>query len=323
MPAPYGVTETGFSKKSTGEQLAELETAMQADFGAGVVQDAQSPLGQLNGMFADALGELWDIAEAIYGSFDPDQATGTRLDAIGKLRRIFRSVNESDGDYRLRITLAGTGFSKTQLLENAINAVTGVTYSDIVENDTGNNLPNGLNSHSLAIVVEGGADVDVAEAIWLQKCPGVGLHGNTFVEILDNGKCRTIEFVRPQRVSVYLNVNVSINPANCACAPATVDEIVAAIITEFTGSCQPSAGAVITPNTIRAAVMNNAEGINVEAVTLSRESGVTPGDRILYFSIFELPEWLAENISVSYVAYDAPTESQGAETIGLDRGAIA
>ena len=207
MPAPYGVTDTGFSTKTLPEQLAEIEVQMVAAFGPGIVQDAQSPLGQLNGLFADALAELWEMSQALYGSLDVDQATGPRLDALGKLRRVERITGQSDAEYRLAITQSGFGNQKTRTIRNRIFEVAGVTSVQVIENSTPDVSPAGLAAHTLSIVVQGGDDAAVATAIWENTVAGIGLQGNTAVEVISDGFCQTVNFTRPAPVELTVEVD--------------------------------------------------------------------------------------------------------------------
>ena len=97
---PYGVIPSGFELKRLPEILAEIEAANVATFGPGVVQTAATPIGQLNGLHASISAALWEIALATYQSLDPDQAEGTRLDQVAKLRLLTRAGGESDIDFR-------------------------------------------------------------------------------------------------------------------------------------------------------------------------------------------------------------------------------
>jgi hypothetical protein len=103
----YGVTPTGFNRPRVPELLAEIEEKARGIFGSGVVQTAQSPLGQLNGMFAELVGTLWEAAENTYQSYDPDQAEGVRLEQLGRMRLLERIDGELDPAYRQAITNAG------------------------------------------------------------------------------------------------------------------------------------------------------------------------------------------------------------------------
>lgn len=321
MPGPYGVTDAGFSVKTLPEQLAELEIANQASFGSGVIQDSQSPLGQLNALFADATSEIWEMAQDLYGSFDVDQARGVRLDALGKLRRVPRTTGQSDADYRLAITQAGYGNSKTRNLRSKLLEVDGVTFVQIVENSTPRGFDNGLPSHSLAIIVEGGSNGDVAEAIWLNTAPGIGLFGNRNVSITVDGFCRTVAFIRPSRQPLILEIDVSIHLDRCECAPASVDEIVSSLVEQTSGDCGLVTGTTVTPAMIEQIVAMNP-GVVVEEVRMTRTSSPATFRNVAY-KIEQLPEVTAENISLTFTSYNGPTTTQGSSNAGFTPGGIA
>ena len=64
-----------------------------------------------------------------------------------------------------------------------ILAVTGVTREKPYENDTDLTDANGIPSHSIAAVVEGGDDTEIAKAIALGKTPGSGTYGTASVAL--------------------------------------------------------------------------------------------------------------------------------------------
>ena len=72
----YGVTENGFVKKPMVVIMGEVQEGMIGVFGADVIQTSESPIGQLNGFHADMVAELWEIAQSVYQSYDPNQAEG-------------------------------------------------------------------------------------------------------------------------------------------------------------------------------------------------------------------------------------------------------
>ena len=299
MPAPYGVVATGFSTKTLAEQLAELELTEQAAFGAGVIVDASSPLGQLNGLFADAMAEMWETAQAIYGSFDIDQATGTRLDALSKLRGIARLAGVSDAAFRQEIRQDTYGNIQSRKLRSTLQLVTGVTAVRIIENNTASTLANGLPSHSLAIAITGGTDADVATAIYDNTVPGIGLFGNTVITQTFDGFCRSIAFVRPDDVVLKITVDVFINVDRCECAPSSDDVIKQAIVDGLTGDCGVGPGTVVT----RADVMqtiNSEQGVLAVAARLARDTG-TVADQDVTFTMFENPTIALTDINLNYV----------------------
>jgi hypothetical protein len=62
----YGVIPEGFNEKTLDVLLEELQEAERAAYGPNINTQADSVLGQLNGIYADKLAELWEVALAIY-----------------------------------------------------------------------------------------------------------------------------------------------------------------------------------------------------------------------------------------------------------------
>jgi hypothetical protein len=82
----YGITAEGYSRKPLTTILAEVEAFLITEFGTGLIQTSQSPMGQINGVFAEGASKFWELGEDIYQSLDPDQAEGsgwTSLAAFG------------------------------------------------------------------------------------------------------------------------------------------------------------------------------------------------------------------------------------------------
>ena len=103
----FGVTPDGFLKKNLTDVLEEIQADERATISPTLNLLATSVLGQLNGIFADKLRELWDVAEAVYRSQYPDSASGEALDGVASITgavrlgatksRVTLSVNIDDG----------------------------------------------------------------------------------------------------------------------------------------------------------------------------------------------------------------------------------
>lgn len=81
----FGVLSTGFSQKQITDLTSQLNGAMQAAFGASIDVSPQSRFGQIIGVMAGLYLELWNLASAIYASFDPNLAIGSSLRDLGAL----------------------------------------------------------------------------------------------------------------------------------------------------------------------------------------------------------------------------------------------
>ena len=81
----YGVTEEGFVEKTFEELLDEIEQSQRAAFGPAINTQADSVLGQINGILTDKLAELWEVALSVYRARQPDSANGEALDNVGAI----------------------------------------------------------------------------------------------------------------------------------------------------------------------------------------------------------------------------------------------
>jgi uncharacterized phage protein gp47/JayE len=77
-----GVTPTGFVGRTRAEIQAELEEDWREEFGANVDLSPDSPDGQIIGIVADRIAELWEVGQAVYSAQDPDKAVGQAQDAV-------------------------------------------------------------------------------------------------------------------------------------------------------------------------------------------------------------------------------------------------
>lgn len=130
---------------------------------------------------------------------------------------------ESDSQLRARFALSVSLPSKTLVAGTlaGIAAVANVSrYNQgqptpggpgtSVENPTGGVDSWGNPAHSISMVVEGGADLDVATAIYNNKCPGCLTNGTTPVIVTDpvSGASMVISFFRPTYIPIYVILNV-------------------------------------------------------------------------------------------------------------------
>ena len=89
------VTDTGLKKKTLQELRIETENGLKQVFGVGFETSVDSPNGLLISQLALANSRLWDLAQEIYSSLDPNQATGTALDARAAFNGVTRKPAEA------------------------------------------------------------------------------------------------------------------------------------------------------------------------------------------------------------------------------------
>lgn len=122
---------------------------------------------------------------------------------------------ESDEQLRYRQSLSVAAPSRNMLesIIAGIAGVLGVTRYRVYDNDTNMTDKNGIPGHSIAAIVEGGADKDIAEQIYLRKGPGGGTYGNVAISYTtESGSDTTVRFSRP--TYVVIDANIEIAPAS-------------------------------------------------------------------------------------------------------------
>ncbi len=80
-----GVTDEGFEAETVDTLKTAIEEELQTQFGSSFNIRPTSVAGIIIGVFAQKLADLWDAAEAIYGSQYPESAFGQSLDQLGIL----------------------------------------------------------------------------------------------------------------------------------------------------------------------------------------------------------------------------------------------
>jgi hypothetical protein len=277
MSNVYGVLPTGFDRKPLDVILGEYEDSARTVFGSAVLLDPQTPLGQLLGLFALLHTQNWELAEDTYQSIDPDQAEGARLDQIGRVRGVLRPDGEDDVTFRRRITNTGRSDLHLRDLINAVADVSGVEYVRVWENSGDATDANGIPGHSLVVAVIGGSNALVAEAVYAETVAGIGLGGNTLVEIEDfGGHCRSINIQRLTQVPIKLDLQVRVRSFQGCVAP-DLSTIIAKLDEQlgFGADFGLVNGEDVTLQRIIGAV-SQLPGIEIEQVLMTR--GINPED---------------------------------------------
>jgi uncharacterized phage protein gp47/JayE len=89
---PYGLTSTGFNRKTLAIIKSEIEEAVRtaSAFGTDTDTSAESVIGQLVGIFANQLSIGWETLEAVYNARSPNGATSAALDNLCALTGVVR-----------------------------------------------------------------------------------------------------------------------------------------------------------------------------------------------------------------------------------------
>jgi uncharacterized phage protein gp47/JayE len=137
---------------------------------------------------------------------------------------------ESDPALRARQTVSTMLPSVTAIdgMIGAVSAVNGVTRLQVYENDTSLTDSNGVPSHSVAFVVEGGDTQEIANAIAAHKTPGAGTFGTTSEIVVDAyGVPHTYRFFVVSEVQITVVIHLA---ALQGYTSAVGNEVVSAVV---------------------------------------------------------------------------------------------
>lgn len=296
----YGVQPTGYVKKPLAVHLAEIEASMVDLFGPGVIQTEQSPLGQLNGLYADLSYDLDERGEDLYQSFDPEQAEGSRLDILARYRLLSRRAGESDESFRRAITNVDRARIDLSDLSTALSAINGVSWSRVYVNEDTTTDADGIPPNTVSVAVIGGDDDEVAQLVRRYVVPGVGMYGNTTIETTIGGFCRRIRVIRPGLIPTSVEIDVQSRPLKNGCPPPSVNAMAAGLYTELTGPDRPGNGEDGTVYLFRKIMERLYPNVEVVDVRLS-QAPAAPTTPPLVMSFFQMMSFNADDILVEIV----------------------
>lgn len=297
----FGVLPTGFNRKPLPAILAEIEAQLITEFGPDVIQTSQSPLGQVNGVMADLVTQLWEYMEDVYQSYDPDQAEGGRLDILAKLRLLRRGVDESDESFRQAITNANRARNDVQDLARAVRGVEGVTYSQVWVNDGNDTDANGMPAGTVAVAVLGGDDDDIVLAMRQYLVPGVTTFGNVEASTNIDGYCRSLRIIRPILVPVKLVINVQVNPDFRGCPPPSTASIRQSFMIGLEGDRRLLNGDDVTNFRIRSIIESAYPNVEVVSFIGERDGLIGSLNVPVDIAFIEIATIAAEDVIINVI----------------------
>lgn len=203
---------------------------------------------------------------------------------------------ESDSAYRARLSISASLPSITRLeaTQAGLEQVTGVTRVNVLENQLSVTDSFGNQGHSLTCVVEGGTDLAIATAIFINRGIGPNTQGATvptmtIINVTDpnSGNVTAIGFVRP--VSVPIFVSLSVHGLTLAFTTST-QAAIRQVLTDYLNALK--IGELITLSALYSVAMSINQNINVpifsiRALTLgtvTHPTGVTDIP-VLFFQV--------------------------------------
>lgn len=185
---------------------------------------------------------------------------------------------EIDADLRERqsVSVAIPSQNMVDSTIAGIAAIDGVKRYKVYDNDTNVTDSNGIPGHTMAAVVEGGLDADVAAQIYLRKGPGGGTYGTSSATYINStGLPNVIKFSRPTYTSIDVTVTVTAGNGYTSAILDTITENIKSYINALDIGMNVSSTGILTA--ITAAIDNPAApSFSLASITLN-ETGQTPG----------------------------------------------
>lgn len=210
---------------------------------------------------------------------------------------------DEETDAALRIRRAqSVAFASQSLFESLFSAVAqldGVIQTVVLENDTNATDGNGQPAHSVQVLVDGGDDDEIGEAIFNEKCVGITTVGSTTIAVIDNiGGSHDINFQRPTIVPIYVIVNLTTDGTY----PGNGDDLITQAIIDFSeGQLAAGQRQGIGDDVINSRLytpINSIPGHTIDSLFI----GIAPApassaDLVIDFD--ELAQFLSGNITVN------------------------
>lgn len=186
---------------------------------------------------------------------------------------------ESDLEFRQKFESAtkGMGGSTTDAIRNEILKLQAVESCVVTENDT-DNIVDGINPHSIFILVKGGNNQDIANAILKSKAAASGTTGNIQVTATDTqGVTHTYYINRPVDVDIYVKATITKNYNY----PADGDTLIKNAIIEYINTLKIGEDVVIY-KLITYIANKGVEGVEDIQVQLSKDNATfTPNNIVI------------------------------------------
>lgn len=233
----------------------------------------------INDVVAEQTGALPTLA----GTLIEIETTVDGLDSVfNRYDLVTGRDEESDTELRQRYleSLAVTGVGTLDAIVAAVKRVQGVSDASGVENDTDTTSSDGLPPKSFKIVVVGGQNDNVAQAIWDTKPTGIRAYGSIFGTAYDLGDLpHNVYFSRPMPKYVFVKVKYSLYDEESLDIPEQDihDRIVQGINTY---GRTLKVGNDVIPNRIYGYVYDVIQGIEINEikVALANNQSVPPAD---------------------------------------------
>lgn len=169
-----------------------------------------------------AIGELTTIGSSVTGM---SAVTNTVAAVPGSKRQTDAELKSAHS-----AALETSGEDDSAGIYEALEEISTVTASKVIDNDTSATV-DGIPAHYIRVIVIGGTDAEIGDAIWNNKTQTVGTFGAESVVAYNSttGQTKTINFTRGSYESIYIKINITKQPAFPTDGETTIKEAFATI----------------------------------------------------------------------------------------------
>ncbi len=254
-----------------------------------------------NGPIPCAAGTLTQVYQAVPGW---DAITNASDGTMGQ-----DVESRADFEYRRKNSVALNGKGTPTAIYAEVFALTDVKDVYVKDNPSGNTVLTGSSNypllpHSIYVAVVGGADADIAGAIWRKKDVGCDYNGNTSIVVTDTSGYNypqptyTVKFERPSALPVKFAVQL----VNDVILPSNIVQLVQdAIVARFNGAdgtTRERMGSLVLASRYYGAVVGVAPNVSLVSVLIGAS---TPTLSQVAVGIDQKPTLSVADISVTLV----------------------
>lgn len=255
-----------------------------------------TPAGAFPQVNVDVIAQTAGSTTAPAGSLTTIETPVTGWDSVNNALDIVPgAIIEQDPNFKQRrlAELAIAGRATTNAIRSKLLDIAAVSAVVVFENDSSVTDGFGRPAHSLNIVVEGGDNTDVANAIFDVVAAGIETIGGVVVPVLDTeGFSHDIKFDRPTPVPIYLHADIT---KDINLFPADGHDQVAAALLAFGESLIIGQSVIVYPKLI--ASVNAIPGIDDIVIKI----GIAPSptsDANIIIAPNEISAWDSSRIVV-------------------------
>ena len=206
---------------------------------------------------------------------------------------------ESDSDYRIRRDdeLQKSGASTVEAIRTRLKTVEGVQEAIVFQNTTLVTDGDGRPAKSIQAFVDGGADQDIGDELWLSVAGGIETYGDIPVNVVDSqGLTQVLNFSRPVEKLVYIELDIT---KDVGVFPSDGEDVIKAAAVTYGDSLKIGESVLVYPKLLPA-IVKGVDGIIDIAIRIGLTTSPTLDDN-LDFAANERAKFDTSRILVTFV----------------------